>query len=121
MFATNLGADCLFIYMCTGRLAVPVVVWVACSTHFFMAKTFLTYCLIKIFKSMIILAFAVAFVAILRFVTAVIGGITTAPDITYYLCRPFFFAQSMKWGFVCWLCLFAATGWAINFIVNYFV
>ena len=29
------SADCLFIRMCTGRLAVPVVVWVACGTHFF--------------------------------------------------------------------------------------
>lgn len=29
------SADCLFICMCTGRLAEPVVVWVACSTHFF--------------------------------------------------------------------------------------
>ena len=35
LFAHRLGADCLFIRMCTGRLAVPVVVWVACGTHFF--------------------------------------------------------------------------------------
>ena len=34
LFATY-GADCLFIRMCTGRLAVPVVVWMACGTHFF--------------------------------------------------------------------------------------
>ena len=34
LFATY-GADCLFIRMCTGRLAVPVVVWVTCGTHFF--------------------------------------------------------------------------------------
>ena len=34
LFATY-GADCLFIRMCTGRLAVPVVVWEACGTHFF--------------------------------------------------------------------------------------
>ena len=34
LFATY-GADCLFIRMCTGCLAVPVVVWVACGTHFF--------------------------------------------------------------------------------------
>jgi len=42
LFATY-GADCLFICMCTGRLAVPVVVWMACGTHFFINLIFNEY------------------------------------------------------------------------------
>lgn len=70
---------------------------------------------------MIILAFFIAIIAILRLTSAIVGGITTAPDISYYLCRPLFFPMKMMWGFISWLILFAATGWAINYIVNYFV
>ena len=68
---------------------------------------------------MIILASLVALIAIIRLVSAIIGGIRTAPDITYYLCRPVFFPMSMMFGFIGWLVLFAAAGWAINFIISY--
>jgi len=70
---------------------------------------------------MIILASFVALIAIVRLVSAIVGGIRTAPDIAYYLCRPLFFPMSMMLGFLGWLGLFAATGWAINFIITYFI
>jgi hypothetical protein len=68
---------------------------------------------------MIILASLVALIAIVRLISAIFGGIKTAPDITYYLCRPFFFPMSMMFGFLGWLILFAAAGWAINFIITF--
>ena len=70
---------------------------------------------------MIILASLVALIAIARLISAIVGGIRTAPDIAYYLCRPLFFPMSMMLGFIGWLGLFAATGWAINFIITYFI
>lgn len=70
---------------------------------------------------MIYLAFLVAFVAIGRLIYVFLRGFRTAPDVTYYLCRPFGFPMSMMWGFLGWLLLFAVAGWAISFIVNYFI
>lgn len=40
--------------MCTGRLAVPVVVWVACGTHFFLYVIFNPNVKLKLFKPMTI-------------------------------------------------------------------
>lgn len=67
---------------------------------------------------MIIFAYLIIFIAVVRLGSAIYGGISNAPDITYYLCRPFFFPMSMMFGFLGWLVLFAAAGWAINFIIN---
>lgn len=70
---------------------------------------------------MIYLAFAVAIFAIIRLITAIIGGISLASDITYYLCRPFFFPMKMMWGFLGWLILFGGAGWAVNYIYYHFL
>ena len=70
---------------------------------------------------MIVLASLVVLIAIVRLVSAIIGGIKSAPDIAYYLCRPFFLPMSMMFGFLGWLTLFAAAGWAINYIITFFL
>ena len=69
---------------------------------------------------MIILAIIIVVFALASLVIAIVGGISKASDLTYYLCRPFiFFSLSMKWGFLGWLILFAGAGWAINYIISH--
>ena len=70
---------------------------------------------------MIYFAFTVAVVAIIRLVTAIIGGISRASDLTYYLCRPLFFPMRMMGGFLGWLALFGGAGWAVKYIITYFL
>ena len=69
---------------------------------------------------MIILAIIIVLFALGSLGNAIVGGISKASDLTYYLCRPFiFFSLSMKWGFLGWLILFAGAGWAINYIISH--
>ena len=69
---------------------------------------------------MIILAIIIVVFALASLVIAIVGGISKASDLTYYLCRPFiFFSLSMPWGFLGWLILFAGAGWASNYIISH--
>lgn len=68
---------------------------------------------------MIYLAIVIAIAVILRLIYVFWRGFRTAPDVTYYVCRPFGFSMSMRWGFLGWMLIFAAAGWAISFIINY--
>lgn len=70
--------------------------------------------------ALVVLASFVVVFALARLISALIGGLSRASDFTYILCKPFFFQWNMFWGFFGWLALFAATGWAVSYLVDYF-
>lgn len=69
---------------------------------------------------LLIISFVVVLFAIIRLLVALISGMRMSSDITYNLCRPFFFGMKMLWGFVGWIFLFCMAGVAIEYIINYF-
>ena len=68
---------------------------------------------------LITLSIVVVVYAVFRLVSAIIGGMSKASDITYYLCRPFIFPMGMGVGFFGWIALFTAAGFALKYIIEY--